>query len=51
MDFKFKIDPQKVFKVFSGTSEISPFHYFTAMKKLYLEIVVEDYTLIIMVKM
>ena len=28
MDFKFEIDNKRVFKVFSGTSELSPFHNF-----------------------
>ena len=36
MDFKFKIDPQKVFKVFSGTSELSPFHSFYCNEKTVL---------------
>ena len=36
MDFKFKIDPKKVFKVFSGTSELSPFHPFYCNEKTIL---------------
>ena len=50
MELKFKIDQKKVFKVFSGNSGLSPFHPFYCNKKLFLEIVVEDFMLIIMVK-
>ena len=50
MELKFKIDQKKVFKVFSGILDFHRFTLFIVIKKLFLEIVVEDFMLIIMVK-
>ena len=50
MELKFKIDQKKFLKSLVVILDFHPFTLFIVIKKLFLEIVVEDFMLIIMVK-